>query len=264
MLFISMLVGCSASIDTPNTFGTWIPIWEDQFEGEFQSPPNPEFWEHDIGGDGWGNNQLEYNTDSIENVRLSGNGTLEIIAQREEFQGNQYTSGRIKTQHLLENGYGRYEARIRLPEGEGLWPAFWLLGADIDDGQIWPSCGEIDILEMRGDDPFKIHGTIHGPGYAGVDSIGGTFESENSIADDFHIFRVDFDPGYISWYVDDQLYLTITEGNIPSNSAWVFDHDFFMILNLAVGGNYLSDPTPEANFPKKMEIDYVRIYERSE
>ena len=261
MLFF--LLACTQPSKDTGQFGTWELFWSDEFDGAASSPPDSAKWVHDVGGDGWGNNQLEYDTDSTNNVRLTGDGFLEIRAVREPFEGKEYTSGRIKTKDRFAHSYGRYEAKIKLPAGQGLWPAFWMLGANFDDVG-WPSCGEIDIMEMRGNDPYTTMGTIHGPGYAGGSGIGGELSAEQSFADDFHVFRVDVDPQHLRWFVDDEPYLTITPGDLPVGTSWVYDHDFFLLLNLAVGGNFLADPTEETEFPASMFVDYVRAYRRTE
>ena len=254
---------CQSVLDTA-AVGSWSLVWEEQFDGAAEQPPDPTRWAYDVGGDGWGNNQLEYNSDRTSNVRLSGNSTLEIIARRETFEDNAYTSARINTRDRFEHGFGRYEARIKLPSGQGIWPAFWLLGASFEDGSAWPACGEIDILEMRGDQPTMVHGTIHGPGYSGGASIGGGFTAEEPLSDDFHVYRMDLDDQHISWYVDDELYFIATPGDLPAGSSWVFNTEYFMILNVAVGGNYLTDPDENTPFPNTMEVDYVKVYSRVE
>ena len=127
----------------------WVLTMSDEFDGAEGTPPNPAMWTYDVGGDGWGNGQLEFNTDRVENVSLDGQGNLRIVALEESYMGNEYTSARIKTQGLFEQKYGRFEARIKLPEGQGLWPAFWMLGANVDEVP-WPGCGEIDVMEYQG------------------------------------------------------------------------------------------------------------------
>ena len=259
-----MITGCdTVSETTSGPQGDWQLVWEDEFDGDANTPPNPEVWKHDVGGNGWGNNQLEYNTDRTDNVRLTGEGQLEIVAQREEYEGNAYTSGRILTEGLWEGGYGRYEARIQVPQGQGVWPAFWMLGAEFETVG-WPTCGEIDILEMRGDDPFMVHGTVHGPGYSGGEGVGGSYESGVSFAEEFHIFRVDIDPDHISWYLDDEEFFTLRSGEVPEGAPWAFDGEYFLLLNVAVGGQFLDDPTEDTEFPVSMLVDYVRYYERIE
>lgn len=264
-----VLLGIGASACTnPETAeqdpGAWVQIWEDEFalgEGE---PVDPDKWVHDVGGDGWGNDQLEYNTDRTDNVRHNGTGVLTIQALIEDYEGNGYTSGRIKTQDKFSFSYGRVEARIRLPEGSGMWPAFWLLGDSIDEVG-WPLCGEIDIMEMRGSEPYIVHGTVHGPGYSAGDSIGGPYTlNEGTFNDDYHVFAVDIDPGHISWSVDDEVYFTLGRGDLPEGTGWVFDdNEFFILLNVAVGGTYVGEVDDSA-LPQSMRVDYVRVFERAE
>ena len=202
-----------------------------------------------------------------------GIGNLVIIARQESFMGNQYTSGRLRSQGLFEQRYGLFEARIKLPVGQGIWPAFWMLGNDCtgeticDEGEtLWPEVGEIDIMEYRGQDPNAIAASIHGPGYSGASPITSTFRlpDEGSFADEFHVFRVEWDPGRIAFSVDDEVFNIITTPEVTPRGEWVFDHPFFMLLNLAVGGGYVGDPDETTVFPARMEIDYVRVYERAE
>jgi beta-glucanase (GH16 family) len=216
-----------------------------------------------MGGDGWGNDQLEHNTDRTDNARLDGEGHLQIVARREAFEGNDYTSARLTTNGTFTQGYGRFEARVRLPKGQGLWPAFWMLGDDFGDVG-WPGCGEIDILEMRGEDPGAVLGTLHGPGYSGGSAVGDTYVlGDDAFAEDFHTFRVDVDEGLITWWVDDVVYQRRTAADLPDGTAWVFDHPTFLILNLAVGGHFVQPPTDATPFPATMLVDHVRVYERA-
>jgi len=257
LLIASVASACTA-MDTPR----WELVWEDDFQGAAGDPPNAEIWTYDVGGDGWGNNQLEHNTDRPENVSLDGNGFLKIVARREAYEGNAYTSARIKTQGLKTVQYGRVEARIQLPAGTGIWPAFWMLGADI--GELgWPSCGEIDILELRGDQPTEVLGTLHGPGYAGDTSVGGSLTTTDPVTGTFHTYAIEWDPDHITWFFDDRLVYTANPGDLPSGTTWVYDHEFFLLLNLAVGGNFLDDPDDTTSFPATMGVDYVRVYQRT-
>jgi len=266
MIPIFILAACSPPEATPLAFDYTL-IWEEQFEGEAGAPPNANNWTHEIGtgpnGDGWGNNQEEYNTDREENVRLDGEGNLVIRAVREEYEGMRYTSGRIKTQDKFEQTYGRFEARVMIPEGQGLWPAFWLLGASYET-DIWPICGEIDILEFQGSRPERLIGSLHGPGHSGGESLSNYHTlSEGSFADDFHVFSVDWDADQINWYVDDNRFHSVSRGQLPANSAWVYDHPFFILLNLAVGGNFVDSPLT-TSFPGELVVDYVKVYERND
>ncbi len=254
-------MGCGSSDKVVNPPPSWVLTASDEFDGAEGTPPNPAMWTYDIGGDGWGNGQLEFNTDSIENVSLDGQGHLQIRALEESYMGNDYTSGRIKTQGLFAQKFGRFEARIKLPEGQGLWPAFWMLGADVDEVP-WPGCGEIDILEYQGQRPDRVFGTLHGPGYSAAEAISRGFELDGgeSFADSFHVFSVDWDPGRIAFSVDGEVYQIISSPSVPGD--WVFDHEFFAILNLAVGGTVGGPVGPDTVFPAEMLVDYVRIFER--
>jgi beta-glucanase (GH16 family) len=171
--------------------------------------------------------------------------------------GASYTSGRIETGTLFDQQYGRFEANIKLPTGQGMWPAFWLLGAN-ETTVGWPTCGEIDIMEMRGAQPSSVVGSLHGPGGDNV-TAGFTLPS-GSFNDGFHLFAVEWDAGEIRWYVDDSLYETRDKDTFPNSQPWVFDHPFFVILDLAVGGQFGGDATAATVFPQTMQVDYVRVY----
>ncbi|MEL6254474.1 MAG: glycoside hydrolase family 16 protein [Bacteroidota bacterium] len=236
----------------------WQLVWEDNFEGAAGESPDATKWKYDIGTD-WGNQQLEFDTDRPENVSTDGNGNLAIVARRESFAGSAFTSARITTQGLFEQAYGRFEARIKMPWGPGIWPAFWLLGADID-AVGWPQCGEIDVMEYRGQEPNVIHGSVHGPGYSGGAAVTKSFAFQNDRFDnEFHIFAIEWGENFIHYFVDDNLYLELTPEDLPGE--WVYDHPFFIILNVAVGGNYVGFPTADTPFPQTMLVDYVRVYE---
>lgn len=235
----------------------WQLVWEDEFDGPAGQSPDPQKWTYDIGTD-WGNAQLEYDTDRPENVSLDGQGNLAIIAKRESYAGSAFTSARITTQGLFDQAYGRFEARIKMPWGPGIWPAFWLLGSDIESIG-WPQCGEIDIMEYRGQQPNLIHGTIHGPGYSQSEAITKSYGFENDRFDvAFHVFAVEWVEEYIDFYVDDVLYQRISPGDVPGE--WVYDHPFYIILNVAVGGNFVGFPTDQTPFPQSMLVDWVRVY----
>ena len=259
MLLFAML-GC-AQTDDVAVDNSWVLFASDEFDGPAGSAIDSSKWVFDVGGDGWGNDQLEYNTNRTDNAFLDGDGNLVIRAIAEDYQGNGYTSARIKTQGTLERAYGRIEARIQLPAGQGLWPAFWMLGADIDDVS-WPACGEIDIMENVGSAPDTVFGTLHGPGYSGADGVGSTYTlPSGDFSEQMHVFAIEWDPDLITWYVDDILYQAIGRGHV--SGTWVFDDPFFLILNLAVGGTLGGEPDPSI-FPADMIVDYVRVYERAE
>lgn len=233
-------------------------VFEDNFDVD--GTPDASIWNYDTGTgeDGWGNNELQYYTSRNENVSVQ-NGYLLITARTEVFEGSGYTSARITTQGKFEQTYGRYEARIKLPYGQGIWPAFWLLGADTA-GEIWPQIGEIDIMEYRGQDPTVVLGSVHGPGYSAGDAITKSYTLQNDRFDTgFHIFGIEWGPEYINFYVDDVLYNQITPNDVPGE--WVFNNPFYIILNLAVGGSLVGAPNEETVFPQTMLVDYVRVYE---
>ena len=222
--------------------------------------PDPSMWSFNIGtgSNGWGNNELQYYTDRPQNIKVE-NGVLKITARREQYMGSSYTSARIISKGKYEKKYGRIEARIKLPRGKGLWPAFWMLGAN-SDTVIWPQCGEIDIMEYLGNSPTKIFGTVHGPGYSAGESISKNFFLSNSRFDtDFHIFGIEWDENRVNFYVDDMLYHSVTPEDVPGE--WVFNQSFYMILNVAVGGNLPGAPNGETPFPQEMLVDYIRVYE---
>jgi beta-glucanase (GH16 family) len=253
--------GCGSSNgDIVSPPPRWTLTASDEFDGAEDTPPDPTMWTYDIGGDGWGNEQLEFNTDRVENVSHDGEGHLRIVAREESFMGNDYTSGRIKTQGLFEQEHGRFEARIKLPAGQGLWPAFWMLGANIDEVS-WPD--SIDVMEYQGQRPERVFGTLHGPGYSGGASISGdiSLPGGETFADDFHIFAVEWDPSLIRFFVDEEEYHAVRSTEVPQGK-WVFNNEFFMILNLAVGGTLGGPVGPDTVFPAEVLVDYVRIFER--
>jgi beta-glucanase (GH16 family) len=236
----------------------WQLTWSDDFEGAAGELPDPSKWSFDLGTgqDGWGNQELQSYTNDPENVSLDGEGNLVITAIRD---GNSFTSARIKTQGLFSQQYGRFEARLKTPYGPGLWPAFWLLGDNIETVG-WPQCGEIDVMELRGQAPHIIHGSVHGPGYSGGNPVSKSYALINNRFDaDYHVFAIEWDEEKIDFFVDDFLYQRIEHTSVPGE--WVFDQEFFIILNVAVGGDYVGFPTEQTPFPQTMIIDYVRVYQ---
>lgn len=222
--------------------------------------PDPSIWSYNLGtgNNGWGNNELQYYTDASQNIKVEG-GMLKITAIEESYMGSGYTSARILTKGKFEQKYGRIEARIKLPLGKGLWPAFWMLGAN-SDTVIWPQCGEIDIMEYLGSKPTSMFGTVHGPGYYGGNAISKNYTLINDRFDnDFHVFGIEWGENYINYYVDDKLYNQITPKDVPGE--WVFNQPFYIILNMAVGGNFPGSPNSETVFPQTMLVDYVRVYQ---
>ncbi|MCY9784118.1 family 16 glycosylhydrolase [Nocardiopsis sp. EMB25] len=234
-------------------------VWADEFDGPAGSAPDPARWRHETGDHGWGNAELQNYTTSRANSALDGNGNLVITARRES--DGSYTSARMTTQDRFERAYGRFEARIRIPEGQGIWPAFWMLGDSFPDTP-WPDSGEIDIMENIGREPHLVHGTVHGPGYSGAEGIGAPYAHPQgwAFADDFHVFAVDWTPDAITWSVDGVAFQTLTPADLGGD-PWVFDHPFFMILNVAVGGTWPGYPDGTTRFPQQMLVDYVRVYD---
>lgn len=251
-LTLVSLAACTGSTEP----ASYEVVWEDEFLGAAGSLPSSTNWGAEVGTD-WGNAQLEYDTDRADNAQLDGAGHLRIIAKAESWLGRNYTSARLSTAGKREFKYGRFEARLKVPTGQGLWPAFWLLGADI--GTVgWPQTGEIDIMEARGQAPTVNHGSLHGPGYSGGGALTRAYTlSAGRFDTDFHTYRVDWSADQIRWYVDGQLYHEVNKGEQPG--AWVYDHTFYIILNVAVGGNFVGAPNGTTIFPQEMLVDWVRV-----
>jgi beta-glucanase (GH16 family) len=264
LILLSTAVFCGGSSEAWAQQPNYALVWSDEFSAPNGSPPDSSKWIMETGGGGWGNNELESYTNRAQNVHVQ-DGNLVISAKKESYKGadgimRQYTSARLKTLGLFEQRYGRFEARIRIPRGQGIWPAFWMLGNNI--GTVdWPGCGEIDIMENIGKEPDKMHGTIHGPGYSGSEGLGGTYTlPSGKFADNFHIFAVEWEPSAIRFYVDGNLYETRTPADLPTGKTWVFDHPFFILLNVAVGGGWPGNPDRTTVFPQRMLVDYVKVY----
>jgi beta-glucanase (GH16 family) len=244
-------------------------VWADEFDGPANTPPDASKWKFDLGGGGWGNNELESYTSRIENASLDGQGNLAIKAIKERYTGTdgiprEYTSARLLTAGKFAQRFGRFEARIKLPAGQGIWPAFWLLGDDISTAG-WPACGEVDIMENIGREPSINHGSLHGPGYFGGNSLTGSYALSDAqrFSDDFHVFALEWSPNVLRFLVDGNVYESKTPADMPASkgSRWVFDHPSFMLLNVAVGGNWPGSPDDTTVFPQTMLVDYVRVYE---
>ncbi|MBQ0978805.1 family 16 glycosylhydrolase [Micromonospora sp. M61] len=235
--------------------------WQDEFNSPAGTPVDQNKWRFDIGGSGWGNNERQYYTNSTSNAVHDGQGNLVITARRDN-PGNyqchygrcEYTSARLLSAATFTQTYGRFEARIKIPRGQGIWPAFWMLGT----GGGWPDAGEIDIMENIGREPNTVYGTVHGPGYSGGGGITGSRTVGAPLADDFHTYRVDWEPNVITWYLDGVQYHRVDPARLGGN-RWAFDHPFFMILNVAVGGNWPGYPDGSTQFPQQMLVDYVRV-----
>jgi beta-glucanase (GH16 family) len=240
----------------PTVVDGYTLVWNDEFNGADGTPPDTTKWTHETGGNN-ANNELEYYSDSIDNSQQRG-GDL-VITATTDGQGN-YTSARINTAGHFTQAYGRFEARAQMPYGQGIWPAFWMLGSNIDQVS-WPACGEIDILETIGTDVGENHGSLHSPGWdpSGVHPLPGGAK----YSDGFHVFAAEWDPGEIRFYVDGDLYETRDQGDAPSG-GWVFEKQpFFIIINVAVGGNWPGSPDSTTVFPQKLLVDYVRVYQKN-
>lgn len=243
-------------------------VWSDEFNGPNGSMPDARKWDVEVNDSGYGNRELEYYTRRPVNIHQA-DGNLVITARKESFTGpdgqtRAYTSARIESYGHFHVRYGRIEARIKMPKGQGMWPAFWLLGNDIKSVG-WPRCGEIDIVENIGAEPSTVHGSMHGPGYSGAHPLTASYTLPNQarFGDGFHVFAVEWEPKQVRFYVDDRLYETQTPENVPAGTHWVFDHPFFIILNLAVGGSWPGNPDATTVFPASMLVDYVRVYRLS-
>lgn len=269
-----LLAGCSlpppeASADYwsgPAVGSTWTEVFRDDFDGALGSSPNPANWNLEVVEAPY-NDEQQFYTGRPENVALDGNGQLVITARRETLPGangeaskQPYTSGRINTKGRFEPTYGRIEARMKIPAGKGIWPAFWMLGGDIDRVN-WPDCGEIDIVEVGGSNPAKVTGSLHGPGYSGTDALNQSIVDPNGGYDDgFHVFALEWTAKGMRWLIDEQPFAWRTpDGMREERSTWIFDKPMFVILNLAVGGVYDGKPNDATPFPSQLLVDYVKV-----
>ena len=270
LLFTVTLVTSCGGQSAQNSGSTTPPahryqlVWSDEFNGANGSAPDPTKWQILTGGNGWGNNELEYYTARPQNLQVSG-GNLVITAAKEDYTGpdqvtRHYTSARLQTKGPFSQTYGRFEARIKIPKGQGVWPAFWMLGNDIDT-LGWPACGEIDIMENIGKEPAINHGSLHGPGYAPGNVTAGYTIPTGALSDDFHMYAAEWEEQQIRFYVDSTLYATFTPANLPAGSPWEFNKPFFLLLNVAVGGDWPGSPDETTQFPQQMLVDYVRVYQ---
>ena len=251
----------------------WQLAWSDEFNSKRGSAPNPSIWGNEVGDGtaygipGWGNDELEYYTTGGDNAATDGNGNLVITTKAADgslqcsYGPCKYTSARLLTKNRFEVAYGRVEARVKVPRGAGLWPAFWMLGTDIDQVN-WPQAGEIDIMEHVARLPNQVFGTLHGPGYSGGQSYGKVVDLGRPVADTFHTYAVEWQPDRIVWYLDGVPYFTATPSDaFMQGKEWVFNHPFYMLLNVAVGGNFGGSVDPGTVFPNQTLVDYVRLYQ---
>jgi len=273
----------SAALATPSEVPAATKIvkkllWSEEFNNKTKTGPSNKIWTNDIGnGDyGWGNQEKEFYL--AKNARTDALGHLVITASRlpdcapsdtyPMCEGNpwscwmatpcEFTSSRINTYRKVGFKYGRMEARIQMPAGDGTWPAFWMLGANMASKQ-WPLCGEIDIVEAVGSDPYGYRGTAHGPGYSGGDGLTLPKESSKDLSAGYHTYAIQWSKNKLQWFMDDKLYFTLTPRNLPSGSAWVFNQEFFLVLNLAMGGTFTTGIDPGLN-SAKLKVDWIRYY----
>ncbi|MEV0479526.1 family 16 glycosylhydrolase [Streptomyces sp. NPDC050508] len=254
-----------AQADSSSAAQADATTFSDTFDGAAGSAVNSSNWTLET-GDNVNNHEREYYTSGTNNAALDGQGHLVITAKKENpanyqcwYGTCQYTSARMNTSGKFSAQYGHVEARMKIPRGQGMWPAFWMLGTDI--GSVgWPNSGEIDVMENVGFEPSTIHGTIHGPGYSGANGIGAGYTLANgaAFADAFHTFAVDWAPNSIKWSVDGVVYETRTPADVGSNT-WAFNKPFFLILNLAVGGDWPGDPNSATAFPAQLVVDSVSV-----
>jgi beta-glucanase (GH16 family) len=254
-----LLCGCMLLGGSAQASGSLV--WWDEFDGPSGSRPDSSNWVYETGGHGWGNNELEYYTDAADNSRLDGMGHLKISAMTSNekltcwYGPCRYTSARLTTREKFSSAYGKFEARIKLPRGRGVWPAYWLLGNNIDTVG-YPSCGEIDVMENSGAEPETVRGSLHAPNFVVSDSY--KLAGSDAFADNYHLFGVSWNPKDITFSVDDNRYATKNRADV--GNAWFFDHPFYMILNLAIGGSSVDSPDETTSFPAEMLVDYVRVY----
>lgn len=271
----AVIPGTGKAAGTILNDGTWFPVdgtgyvaassypgmklsWSDEFNGKLL---DNSAWTQETGGNGWGNNELEFYTASPKNTFLSG-GYLIIEARKEVMGSNNYTSARIISKDKKTFTYGRIDIRARLPKGKGIWPALWMLGNNISQsGYGWPACGEIDIMELLGHEPKKVYGTIHwGNTGGGSTHIGGDFTlSSGDFASSFHVFSLQWDSDKLTFLIDNVIYYTGNKSQVTGN--YPFDKPFFFIMNVAVGGNWPGSPDATTQFPQRMIVDYVRVYQ---
>jgi beta-glucanase (GH16 family) len=238
-------------------------VWLDRFQGRAGQPPDSSKWRYDVGGGGWGNHELERYTRRAANARLDGRGHLVVIAHSGNHAGpsggRRYTSARLKTLGRFSFRYGRVAARMRVPAGRGLWPAFWMLGANI--GRVgYPRCGEIDVMEVLGQDPRTVYGTVHGPGPDLDRGIGGKLTAPRSLARGFHVYAASWTPNRVRFSLDGKTYETVRRSTYPRRDVWALDHRMFILLNLAVGG-WPGPPNRATHFPGRLKVDWVRVWQ---
>lgn len=260
----------AASAPAPSN--SWTLVWSDEFDGAAGAVPNAAHWSYDLGNQeasGWGNHELEYYTSNARNAQTDGSGMLVITAEKAANPGPcwngspcGYTSARIHTNGKVSFTYGKVEARMKLPAGAGIWPAFWTLGTDLASAG-WPASGELDIMEFVGKTPNTVYGTAHGPGYSGAQGLNKPYDLGKPVADDFHTYTLIKRPNEVIWQVDGVEYHRITPASLPAGGTWAFEKPMFVILNLAIGGDWPGSPDAATVFPAQMKVDWVRVYKEN-
>ena len=273
-----LALSCAPSgTDAPSTAPPgWTLTWSDDFDGPAGSAVDARYWSHELGDGcaagicGWGNEEKEHYTSDLPNASLTGDGELAIVARVAQaslacyYGPCRYTSAKLRTRDKVQVKHGRVEARLRLPRGQGLWPAFWMLGSSFGTTP-WPACGELDIMENHGSRPASVSSAIHGPGYSGSTT---PFVHDRPLAagdysQDHHVFGVQWDSARVEFMVDGEPHYVVAKEEIERHGAWVFDQPFYVILNLAVGGTFDGDPKSDTILPATMLVDWVRVYERT-
>lgn len=253
------------STEKENSKDPWVLVWCDEFnDPTADNRPDPAKWTYELGASGYGNEEKQNYTDRVENASYTiedSEGCLKITALADNYQNVPYSSARIRTEGRFSATYGRFEARMKLPYGPGMWPAFWLLGSNYKT-DTWPACGEIDIMENKGFQPNIVSSAVHCPGHSGGNPFTSVFGYQEQRFDTgFHVFAAEWSKDRIEFSVDGIPYHTVTASDMDKDQ-WVFDHPFFIIINLAVGGTFGGDPTEDTTFPQSLYVDYVRVYQR--
>ncbi|MCO8270685.1 discoidin domain-containing protein [Actinoplanes sp. TRM 88003] len=235
-------------------------VFEDNFNEAAGTKPSTAKWTYDPGVPQ--NGEIQYYTPNSENAQTDGQGNLVMEARRQDYQGRQYTSARMNTGGKFSTQYGRFEARIKVPKGNGLWPAFWMMGDDFLSGRPWPYNGEIDIMEVLGRNTNETYTTLHAPAYNGAGGYGQKSAAGVDLSQDFHVYAAEWDSKGIRFFLDSRLVFTAGKETVENTRGpWIFDHKFYLILNLAVGGDFPGPIDATTPFPSRMLVDYVRVYQ---
>ena len=262
-------VACAASEPGPPS-GQWVQVWSDEFTGPAGAGIDTTIWRYDTADGcsqsncGWGNNEKEYYSKSTANIALNGQGQLQIVARVAPaglscyYGACRYTSAKITTHGKVWVSPGRVEARIKLAPGQGLWPATWLLGKSIETVG-WPAGGELDVMENHGSDITTTSSAVHGPGYSGNTPFAHGL-ARGTLDPGFHRYAVEWDSLHIQFFLDNTVHYVVSKTDVQQYGNWVFDQPFYLVLNLAVGGNFDGDPQSNGIFPATMLVDYVRVY----